>query len=69
MANAIPLLEGTNASGGFLVPDGDGGIVFSRGLNRESAVASMPGLRIRQVVGKREKLTEYVGRPDRRDGR
>lgn len=63
MPNAIPLLEGTNASGGFLVPDGEGGIVFSRGLNRESAVASMPGLRIRQVSGKREKLTEYVGRP------
>lgn len=63
MPNAIPLLEGTNASGGFLVPDGDGGLVFSRGLNRESAVATMPGLRVRQVVGKREKLTEYVGRP------
>ena len=63
MSNAIPLLEGTNASGGFLVPDGDGGIVFSRGLNRESSIASMPGLRIRQVMGKREKLTEYVGRP------
>jgi HK97 family phage major capsid protein len=63
VSNAIPLLEGTNASGGFLVPDGDGGIVFSRGLNRESAIASMPGLRIRQVPGKREKLTEYVGRP------
>ena len=63
MANAIPLLEGTNASGGFLVPDGEGGLVFSRGLNRESAVATMPGLRVRQVVGKREKLTEYVGRP------
>ena len=63
MANQIPLLEGTNASGGFLVPDGDGGLVFSRGLNRESAVATMPGLRVRQVVGKREKLTEYVGRP------
>jgi len=63
MANAIPLLSGTNASGGFLVPDGEGGIVFERGLNRQSAVAGMPGLRIRQVPGKREKLTEYVGRP------
>ena len=63
MANAIPLLEGTDASGGFLAPDGQGGIVFERGLNRKSAVAGMPGLRIRQVSGKREKLTEYVGRP------
>lgn len=63
MANAIPLLEGTDASGGFLVPDGQAGTVFERGLNRQSAVASMPGLRIRRVNGKREKLTEYVGRP------
>lgn len=63
MANAIPLLEGTNASGGFLVPDGQGGLVFSRGLNRESAIATMPGLRVRQVVGKRLQMTEYVGRP------
>ena len=63
MSNAIPLLEGTDASGGFLAPDGQGGIVFERGLNRQSAVAGMPGLRIRQVSGKREKLTEYVGRP------
>lgn len=63
MSNYVPLLEGTDAAGGFLVPDGQGGIVFARGLNRESAVASMPGLRVRQVVGKREKLTEYVGRP------
>ncbi len=63
MANAIPLLEGVDASGGFLVPDGQGGIVFERGLNRQSAVAGMPGLRIRRVSGKREKLTEYVGTP------
>jgi HK97 family phage major capsid protein len=65
MSNAIPLLEGTDASGGYLVPDGQAGIVFERGLNRQSAVAGMPGLRIRRVNGKREKLTEYVGRPAR----
>jgi hypothetical protein len=63
MANAIPLLEGTNASGGFLVPDADAGLFFSKGINRQSAVASMPGLRIRRVNGKREKYTEYAGRP------
>jgi HK97 family phage major capsid protein len=63
MANAIPLLSGTNASGGFLVPDADAGIFFERGLNRQSAVVSMPGLRVRRVSGKREKYTEYVGRP------
>jgi hypothetical protein len=45
MANAVPLLEGTNASGGFLVPDADAGLFFSKGINRQSAVASMPGLR------------------------
>jgi HK97 family phage major capsid protein len=63
MANAVPLLEGTNASGGFLVPDADAGLFFSKGLNRQSAVASMPGLKIRRVSGKREKYTEYAGRP------
>jgi HK97 family phage major capsid protein len=63
MANAIPLLEGTNASGGFLVPDNFNGLVFERGLNRQSAVMGMPGLRVRRVSGKREKFTEYVGRP------
>lgn len=63
MANAIPLLEGTAASGGFLVPDLDAGLVFQKGINRLSAVASMPGLRTRRVTGKREKYTEYAGRP------
>jgi HK97 family phage major capsid protein len=63
MANAIPLIEGTNASGGFLVPDLDAGVLFQKGINRQSAVASMPGLRLRRVTGKREKYTEYAGRP------
>jgi hypothetical protein len=63
MANAIPLLEGTDASGGYLVPDNFNGTVFQRGLNRRSAVLGMPGLRIRRANGKREKFTEYVGRP------
>lgn len=64
MANAIPLLEGTDASGGFLVPANVvPGITFERGIQRLSAVAGMPGLRIRQVSGKQEKYTDYVGRP------
>jgi HK97 family phage major capsid protein len=63
MANAIPLLEGTNASGGFLVPDLDAGLIFSKGINRQSAIMGMPGLKIRRVTGKREKYTEYAGRP------
>ena len=63
MANQIPLLEGTNLAGGFLVPDNFNGLAFNRGINRQSAVLSMPGLRIRRVNGKREQFTEYVGRP------
>ena len=63
MANAIPLLEGTAGSGGYLVPDNFAGLVFERGINRQSAVLGMPGLRVRRVSGKREKFTEYVGRP------
>jgi HK97 family phage major capsid protein len=63
MANAIPLLEGTAASGGYLVPDGQNGLTFDRGLARNSAVLSMPGLRRQVVNGKREKYAEYVGRP------
>lgn len=63
MANAIPLLEGTDASGGYLVPDGSNGLTFERGLARASAVLQMPGLRRQVVNGKREKYTEYVGRP------
>jgi HK97 family phage major capsid protein len=63
MANQIPLLEGTDAAGGFLVPDGQNGLTFDRGLARQSAVLSMPGLRRQVVGGKRERYVEYVGRP------
>lgn len=63
MANAIPLLEGTAASGGYLVPDGQNGLTFDRGIARQSAILSMPGLRRQVVTGKREKYTDYVGRP------
>jgi HK97 family phage major capsid protein len=63
MANQIPLLEGTAAAGGYLVPDGQNGLTFDRGIARSSAVLQMPGLRRQVVAGKREKYTEYVGRP------
>src|SRR4051794_32917903 len=63
MANAIPILEGTAASGGYLVPDGQNGLTFDRGIARSSAVLQMPGLRRAVSTGKREKYTEYVGRP------
>jgi hypothetical protein len=62
MANAIPLLEGTNASGGFLRPDVRPGRLpawpgppFGRRRCRAS--------QIRRVTGKRVQYTEYVGRP------
>jgi hypothetical protein len=68
MANAIPLLEGTNASGGFLVPTAtaasSSAAASTASRRRVDAGPAHP-----QVVGKREKLTEYVGRPDRRDRR
>jgi HK97 family phage major capsid protein len=63
MPNAVPLLEGTAGSGGYLVPDNFNGLLFERGINRQSAIIGMPGLRVRRVSGKREKFTEYVGRP------
>lgn len=61
MANAIPLLEGTDASGGYLVPDNYVQDAFQRGVDRQSAIASLTP--IRRVNGKREQLIEYVGRP------
>jgi HK97 family phage major capsid protein len=61
MANAIPLLEGTAASGGYLVPDQYVQDAFQLGIDRQSAVAQL--VRIRRVAAKRVQLTEYVGRP------
>ena len=61
MANAIPLLEGTAASGGYLVPDEFVQNAFQRGIDRQSAVASLAP--VRRVNGKKTQLTEYVGRP------
>ena len=61
MANAIPLLEGTAASGGYLVPDQFVQNAFQRGIDRQSAVAALAT--IRRVNGKTVKFTEYVGRP------
>jgi HK97 family phage major capsid protein len=61
MANAIPLLEGTAASGGYLVPDQFVQNAFQRGIDRQSAVAALST--VRRVSGKTVKFTEYVGRP------
>jgi HK97 family phage major capsid protein len=61
MANAIPLLEGTAASGGYLVPTEFVQNAFQRGIDRQSAVASLS--QVRRVSGKQVQFTEYVGRP------
>lgn len=60
MANAVPLLEGTDASGGYNVPD-QLGDALQNTINRESAVA---GLAKREIlVGKRASYPVYAGRP------
>jgi HK97 family phage major capsid protein len=61
MANAVPLLEGTAASGGYLVQPEYVQNAFQRGLDRQSAVADLA--QVRRVSGKQALLTEYVGRP------
>jgi HK97 family phage major capsid protein len=54
-------LEGTDASGGYWVPTEYVQNAFQRGIDRQSAVASLS--RTRQVSGKSVQFTEYVGRP------
>jgi HK97 family phage major capsid protein len=60
MANAIPMLEGTPASGGYNVPDTQGETLQNTIL-RESAVLGLA--RVDRVVGRRQKYTVYAGRP------
>ena len=60
MSNAIPLLEGTDASGGYLVRDSYGETLINT-VNRKSAVLDLS--KINNVPGKREKYTVYAGRP------
>jgi len=60
MANAIPLLEGTDASGGYLVRDTYGQTIQD-GILRESAVMSLA--RVDRVPGKRQRYSVYAGRP------
>lgn len=60
MPNAIPLLEGTDASGGFLVPDVVGETLQNR-ISRESAVARLA--RNVRLTGKRQTYPVYAGRP------
>lgn len=60
MANAIPLLEGTDASGGYLVRD-TYGQTLQNTIQRESAALSLS--RVDRVPGKRQRYTVYAGRP------
>lgn len=60
MANAIPLLEGTDASGGFLVPDVWSDVLVDAIL-RQSAAWQLS--RVRTTSAKREKYPIYQGRP------
>lgn len=60
MANAIPLLEGTDASGGYYVRDSYGQTLINT-VNRKSAALDLS--QINRVPGKREKYTVYAGRP------
>lgn len=60
MANAIPLLEGTDASGGYLVRDTYGQTLQNK-IQREAAALSLA--RVDRVPGKRQKYTVYAGRP------
>jgi len=60
MANAIPLLEGTDASGGYLVRD-TYGQTLQDALLRESAILQL--CRVDRVPGKRQRYTVYAGRP------
>ena len=60
MPNAIPLLEGTDASGGYLVRDTYGETLQNK-IQREAAALSLAN--VSRVPGKREKYTVYAGRP------
>lgn len=60
MANAVPLLEGTDASGGYLLPQ-NFGPTLQRGIDRQSAVAGLAT--VRRLSANKERYAEYVGRP------
>lgn len=62
MSNAIPLLEGTDGSGGYLVRD-TYGRTLQNTIRRESAVMDAPGVKIERLPGKRQRYTVYAGRP------
>lgn len=60
MANNIPLLEGTNTAGGYLIPDNIGETLVNT-IQREGAVPQLA--RVDRLVGKRTNYPVYAGRP------
>lgn len=60
MANQIPLLEGTDAAGGYLVSEQYGQTLVN-GIRRQSAVMALS--RVERVVGRRQRYAIYAGRP------
>lgn len=60
MANAIPLLETVDASGGYLVSE-QYGSTLQNTIRRESAVMALS--RVDRVVGRRQRYAVYAGRP------
>lgn len=60
MANAIPMLAGTDASGGYLLRD-EFGPVLINGIQRESAVMALA--QTQRINTDRETFPIYAGRP------
>jgi HK97 family phage major capsid protein len=60
MANAIPLLGGTDASGGYLIRDEFGAPVQNQ-INRQAAALSLS--QVQQINSDREVWPVYAGRP------
>jgi HK97 family phage major capsid protein len=60
VANQIPLSEGVDAAGGYLVNDSYGRTLQNT-IARESAVLSVS--QVNRVAGKRERYAVYAGRP------
>lgn len=59
MANAIPILEGTDASGGYLVRDTIGATLQNQILRLQATGA----VNFQRVGGKRQRYSIYAGRP------
>lgn len=61
MANFIPMLEGTDGGGGYLVREEYDYNALLTSVNRRQAVVSLS--RLERLVGRRTNFTVYAGRP------